>query len=138
MSVRPLSSRDKQALFWLLAANIVATILHYADNIYYFQLYPEPPWLNAKMVDAFWFVMTPLAVLGYWLIRRGSIHRGCLVLYAYAAASLLVLGHYRFAPFFSISARIHFFILLEAVLAVALVLYVAWIQSRRIQNQTPN
>jgi hypothetical protein len=37
-----------------------------------------------------------------------------------------------FAPFFSISPRIHFLILLEAALALALIGYVAWIQSRRI------
>lgn len=119
--------RRRQVLFWLLVANVIATIFHYADNVCYFHLYPEPPWLNAKWVDAFWFVMTPLAVVGYLLLKRGFIHWGCFVLYAYAAASLLVLGHYRFAPFFSIAARIHFFILLEAALALALIGYVAWI-----------
>jgi hypothetical protein len=123
-------------LFWLLVANVIATIFHYADNVCYFHLYPEPPWLNARLVDAFWFVMTPLAVVGYLLIKRGFLHWGCFVLYAYAAASLLVLGHYRFAPFFSIATRIHFFILLEAALALALIGYVAWIQSRRIPLST--
>jgi hypothetical protein len=128
MSVPPISPRRKQALFWLLIANVVSTIFHYVDNVCYFHLYPEPAWLNAKMVDGFWFVMTPLAFIGYSMVRRGLIHRGCLILYAYAAASLLVLGHYRFAPFLAISFRIHLFILLEAALALALILYVAWIQ----------
>lgn len=134
MTSRRSCPRSRQALFWLLVANVIATVCHYADNVCYFHLYPEPPWLNAKMVDAFWFVMTPLAVVGYALLRRGFLHRGCFVLYAYAAASLLVLGHYRFAPFFSIALRIHVFILVEAALAVALIGYVAWIQSRRIRS----
>ena len=122
----------KQVLFWLIVANVIATIFHYADNVCYFHLYPEPTWLNAKIVDAFWFVMAPLAVIGYWQIRVGAVRRGCLFLYAYAAASLLVLGHYRFAPFLSISFRIHFFILLEAALALILILYVARIHSERL------
>jgi hypothetical protein len=129
-----ISPRSKQVLFGLLAANVVATIFHYADNVCYFPEYPEPLWLNPGLVDAFWFVMTPLAVLGYWLIRRGLIRRGCLVLYTYAAASLLVLGHYRYAPFFSISTRIHLFILLEAALAVVLIFYVATIHAGRYRH----
>jgi len=137
MNVRPISTRSKQVLLWLLVGNVVATIFHYADNVCYFPLYPEPFWLNASLVDAFWFVMTPLAALGYWLIRRDYVHRGCLVLYAYAAASLLVLGHYRYAPFFSISTRIHLFIMVEAALALALVIYVALIQSGYVRPSRP-
>ena len=129
-----ISSRSRRVLFWLLVANVVATIFHYADNVCYFPSYPEPLWLNPSLVDAFWFVMTPVAVVGYWLIQRGVIHCGCFVLYAYAAASLLVLGHYLYAPFFSISARIHLFIFFEAALALVLILYVATIQTRRIQT----
>lgn len=34
------------------------TIFHYVDNVCYFHLYPEPAWLNARMVDAFWFAST--------------------------------------------------------------------------------
>ena len=126
------TAHRQRLLLWLLVTNVIATIFHYSDNVCYFHSYPEPIWLNAKLVDAFWFIMTPLALVGYLLFKRGQIHRGAVVLYAYAAASLLVLGHYRFAPFFAISARIHFFILLEAALAVALVAYVAWLQSRRV------
>jgi hypothetical protein len=82
MNVQPISPRHKQVLYWLLIANVVATIFHYADNVCYFHLYPEPAWLNAKIVDAFWFVMTPLAVIGYLMVSRGLIHRGSFVLYA--------------------------------------------------------
>ena len=126
-----MSPSPRRTLFWLLVANVVATVFHYADNVCYFHLYPEPTWLNAKLVDAFWFVMTPLAIIGYLLARRGRVGRGCLFLHAYAAASLLVLGHYRFASFSAIAFRIHFFILLEAALAFALILYISGMQIRR-------
>ena len=130
-NLHSMSPSPRRTLFWLLVANVVATVFHYADNVCYFHVYPEPTWLNAKLVDAFWFVMTPLAIIGYLLVRHGSVQRGCLFLHAYAAASLLVLGHYRFAPFSAIAFRIHFFILLEAALAVALVLYGSGMQIRR-------
>ncbi len=122
--------RSLQGLFWLLILNVIATIFHYADNVCYFPQYPEPIWLNPTIVDAFWFVMTPLAIIGYRLIRRGSLRTGSLVLYTYATASLLVLGHYNYAPFLAISLGIHLFILAEAAVAVVLILYVAALQFR--------
>ena len=70
MNVHPISPRHQQGLYWLLIANVVSTIFHYADNVCYFHLYPEPAWLNARIVDAFWFVMTPLAVICYLMVRR--------------------------------------------------------------------
>ncbi|MCH9826425.1 MAG: hypothetical protein K0U79_01635 [Gammaproteobacteria bacterium] len=115
------SPRWQHQLKWLLLATVAASILHYADNLLYFEQYPEPPWINRSMVDAFWFMMTPLAWIGYGLIRSGCHHSGTLALLAYAAGNLLSLGHYRYAPMCSIDPRINTLILLEAVLACALV-----------------
>ena len=117
-------------LLWLLLANVVATVAHYVDNIVFFAQYPEPPWMQPHFIDAFWFVMTPFALVGYKLITRGRVHFGSVVLYLYAAMSLLVLAHYRYAPMRSIRFRIHIFILVEAALALALVAYVAVLQVR--------
>jgi hypothetical protein len=133
ISTSKLSSRSLKGLYWLLIVNVIATIFHYTDNVCRFEQYPEPMWLNPTIVDAFWFVMTPLALIGYRLMRKGELRRGALVLYAYATASLLVLGHYNYAPFLSISLTIHLFILAEAALAVTLVIYVATLQIRRIR-----
>lgn len=94
----------------------------------FFAQYPEPAWIDTHMIDAFWFAMTPLTWLGYRLMRRQRTHAGAAVLYLYAAAGALVLGHYRYAPWCGIAARIHVFILLEAALAIVLAGWVAWIQ----------
>lgn len=116
----------------MVALNIATTLLHYVDNIVFFHEYPEPPWLKPGMVDAFWFFMTPVALAGLWLMRRGRRGIGSIVLLAYAGMSLLVLGHYRFAPFRAIGWRIHAFIWFEAAAAIALVarLLVSWKGSR--------
>ncbi|HVR97376.1 MAG TPA: hypothetical protein VMW27_12225 [Thermoanaerobaculia bacterium] len=115
-----------KTLAWLVALNIATTVLHYVDNIVFFHEYPEPPWLTPGIVDVFWFFMTPVALTGLWLVRRDRRSMGSIVLLAYAGMSLLVLGHYRFAPFHTISWRIHAFIWLEAAAAIALV---AWLLS---------
>nr|WP_315043135.1 hypothetical protein [uncultured Moraxella sp.] len=44
-------------------------------------------------------------------------------LLAYCAMSLLVLGHYNYAPLFDISFKIHLFIWIEAILAMILAVY---------------
>jgi len=112
-----------RGLRWLLLATFVSSVLHYVDNLLFFEQYPEPAWIDRRMIDAFWFVMTPLAWIGYRCIRDGSRHVGTLVLIAYAACNLLTLGHYRYAPMCSVLPRIHVFILLEAALACALVAF---------------
>ncbi|WP_226664039.1 hypothetical protein [Microbulbifer aggregans] len=118
-------------LKWLLVAIVISSILHYVDNLLYFEEYPEPPWINRSMVDAFWFFMTPLAWIGYQLMRRGRHHSGTLVLLAFTACNLFTLGHYQFAPMHSIGARIHFFILLEAALASLLAIFLCAYYAKR-------
>lgn len=117
------SRRGWAGLKWLLIANLAASILHYADNLLFFDAYPEPPWIGRGMIDAFWFLMTPLAWSGYRMTRRGARRGGTLLLLIYAACGLLSLGHYRYAPMGSVAPRIHAFILLEAALAAILIAY---------------
>ncbi len=121
MTPGPASLRRLAAL---LIALVASSVLHYVDNIVHFHEYPEPAWIDRSMIDAFWFAMTPLAVVGYLLLRHGRFLPGCLALIAYAACNLLTLGHYAYAPMHAIGARIHAFILLEAVLAGLLVVVI--------------
>lgn len=122
-----LSARSRwwRWLRWLLLATVFSSVLHYADNLVYFDQYPEPPWINRLLIDAFWLLMTPLAWIGYRLLRRGSQHAGTAVLLAYCACNALTLGHYLYAPWHHIAARIHGFILLEALLAGALAVHLS-------------
>ncbi len=112
-----------KVLVGLVVVNIATTIAHYVDNIAFFGEYPEPTWLAPGMVDAFWFLMTPVAFVGLWLAHRRRIGAGSIALLVYAGMSLLVLGHYRFAPFDSIGWRIHTLIWLEAAAALLLIFW---------------
>lgn len=127
----------QRGLEWLLLATVAGSVLHYADNLLFFEQYPEPPWIDRSMIDAFWFLMTPLAWIGHHLVRRGSHRAGTLVLLGYVACNLLTLGHYRYAPMCGIAPRIHAFILLEAAPACALAawLLVPWLKGSRLQKR---
>ena len=105
----------------MLLATVLSTVFHYADNLLFFHEYPEPPWINRSMIDAFWFLMTPLALAGWMALKRGHPASGGMLLLLYAGSNLLTLGHYLYAPLHAIGARIHTFILLEAFLAVVLI-----------------
>ncbi len=118
----------KRWLLWIIMGNIAASVLHYLDNLARFHEYPEPQWLSPHLVEAFWFVMTPVALGGYYLYMRERGTVAYLLLYLYGAMSLLVLGHYSYAPLADIPFSIHVFILFEAVAAVCLVLFTAWLQ----------
>lgn len=126
-------SGTQRLLLWLVLANVVASVLHYVDNMVFFSEYPEPAWMTPHLIDAFWFVMTPFAVAGYVLVRRGFVVWGCVVLYLYAGMSLLVLGHYLYAPIGSLPLRINLLIVLEAALAAALIAYVLVLQVRHLR-----
>ncbi len=120
----------KRWLLVLLVINIATSILHYVDNILFFHTYPEPRWINPQIIDAFWFVMTPFALLGYALYSKGSRRHSYLCLYLYALMSLLVLGHYRYGSMWEMSMKINLLIISEAIAAVALIAYTMWLQLR--------
>jgi len=120
----------KRGLLVILAINVLTTILHYVDNIAFFHTYPEPAWINPQIIDAFWFVITPIVVLGYVLYSKGLHPYSYLCLYLYSLLSLLVLGHYGTGSMLEMSFKINFLILLETFAAVTLIAYTAWLQFR--------
>lgn len=121
---------SKRWLLVVLAVNVGASILHYVDNIVFFHAYPEPHWINPRIIDAFWFVMTPFAVLGYVLYGKGLRTYSYICFYLYSLMSLLVLGHYRYGSIWEMSLKINLLIFVEAFAAVALIAYTMWLQSR--------
>ncbi len=123
-----MSRRAASWLFWLLAANVATSIVHFVDNVAFWSLYPEPAWNSAGATDRFWFIMTPFAVAGYALYRCGWFWRSTLILQAYALMGLLVLAHYFYAPLCSIAPRIHLTVLPEAGAALALLAILAALQ----------
>jgi hypothetical protein len=78
----------------LLAAAIVSTAVHYADNFVAIDDFPQPEWVSRPGIVAQWIALTAIGVTGYRLYRQGRLLPAhvCLAIYSYAGLSSL--GHY--------------------------------------------
>lgn len=118
---------------WLLALLVicvVTSILHYVDNIVFFDQYPEPTWFNPSLVDLLWFVMTPIGIAGYLLWQRGRRSLALGLLYLYVVMGQLTLGHYFYAPIWDLTWKMNGLILLESITALIFGAYLLWLQIR--------
>jgi hypothetical protein len=111
-----------EALIAIVAANLVASVLHFGDNMINFHAYPEPTWIpSPHVVDALWFVMTPILFLGWWFSSRNAKWRAVSLFWLYGGLSMFVLGHYNFAAPSELSLRINVLICSEALAALILI-----------------
>ncbi len=115
-------------LLTLLIVNIVASILHYTDNLIHFDAYPEPDWFSPYLTDSIWWLMTPLSIAGFWFYRQQQFRFAYIGLYSYALLSQLTLGHYVVAPIWELSLKMNSLILLESWVAIPLLFFVLWSQ----------
>jgi hypothetical protein len=106
----------------LVAASLLATGFHFADNTLRFVRFPEPRWISGPhIVVALWLAITPLLLGGWWLAHHKRLRLARFALQLYAAVSLSVLGHYAY-PARSLSLAMHVGIGVDALAAVVLLL----------------
>jgi hypothetical protein len=130
------STTERRWVRMLVSVTLAASILHYVDNIVFFDGYPEPAWITPHFIDAFWFVMTPFGVVGWLLWRQGVRGLSLFCLLSYGIMNLLTLGHYLYAPPWELPFRINAFILLEAFAAMGLIITVAAFAARNARPAT--
>jgi len=125
-------TRRSLALTTIVMVNLVASILHFGDNVINFREYPEPTWIpSPHVVDAHWFAITPILLLGWWFSSRNSKWAAVSLFWLYGVLSMFVLGHYNFAAPSELSARINVLILSEALAALILIGLAPLLVSRR-------
>lgn len=85
----------RQTWIALVVAHLVASAVHFTDNVLRFEHYPEPTWLNAPLVAGFWFLLAALALLGLRSVLRGeAVIVGLAALGLSAFLGIAGLGHY--------------------------------------------
>ena len=59
--LKPFQAKQvSKGLAILLAINVVASALHFGDNMLRFRDYPEPAWITGPhVIDALWLLITP-------------------------------------------------------------------------------
>jgi hypothetical protein len=108
--------------------NIFASILHYTDNIIYFDIYPEPDWFSPYLTDSIWWLMTPLGIAGFFFYQMKLFWLSYIGLYGFTLLSQLTLGHYLISPIWTLSIKMNSLILIESFVAIPLLLFTLWSQ----------
>jgi hypothetical protein len=111
----------------LVAAHVVSSAFHFADNALRFSHYHDQAtmWLNPTSVVVFWFVQTAFGLAGLILLRRGR-RAGRPMLVAYGALGFAGFLHYLAPPSHPMGVEMHALILLEAATGLALMVAVLW------------
>ena len=127
--------RTSPALRTLIVANLIASALHFGDNMLRFSEYPEPTWISSPhVVDALWLAITPLLGVGWWLAKREMKWAAIAGLWVYGILSMFVLGHYFYAAPARLSFRINVLIGAEAAAAALLMVSAPLLIPRREQR----
>lgn len=120
------------ALFTLLLAYGIASLLHHVHNATFLDEYPNmPAWLTPAGVYAAWFAITLVGLLGYFLTRRGYRLSGLAALAAYGALGLDGLGHYGLAPLSAHTIAMNLTIGLEVATGVLLAVAALHLMAKR-------
>ena len=106
-----------KALIWL---TLYGAALHFFDNYYFFDQYPEPAWLRAEITAALWIPLALLAHRAVEYIYAGKITRSFSLVHGFVLGNWISLGHYLFASPASILPRINFGIVVQVGMATLL------------------
>lgn len=115
-----------KALIWLTT---YAAILHFFDNVYFFDQYPEPAWLTAEIVGALLIPIVLLAHRAVDYVYIDKVDYSYSLVHGFVLGNWISLGHYLFASPADILPRINFAIGLQVGLATILFGYTVWMQA---------
>jgi cbb3-type cytochrome oxidase subunit 1 len=102
----------------LLVAGLLASLLHFADNTFAIDRYPEPRWITPIGVAISWCVVSAPAVVALTRRRAGTSFFSSAGIYA-----VLLLGgllHYVFGAPMDVPLRSNITVLAEALCGAAL------------------
>ncbi len=121
---------SQRVLFTIVAAAVLATTIHYADNYSSFEKYPKGSVafveVTSTIVGLTWLLLTPVGMLGYWLYTRGSMLAAYGSLAIYSIVGLTTPIHYTEAGLSSFPWWRNVSILTDGVTGAAVVAFVLW------------
>jgi hypothetical protein len=92
--------------------------------VIYFSSYPEPAWITGSYIVVVLYFVAVFLVGGYLALLRRRRILSVSGLPGFSLISLAGLGHYRYAPFPSLTLRMNTRILFEAFATCLMVIFV--------------
>ncbi len=88
-----------RVLLVLLGVAFAVSVVHYTDNYFNYDDYPQPgpddlPAPSAAVIGVAWFVFTGLGALGLWLWFQDRVTAAAVALTGYSVSGLIGFGHY--------------------------------------------
>jgi|GEM_PF-6865074 hypothetical protein len=113
-----MSARWFRTIKVLIVAGMAASVLHFADNAFAIEHYPEPGWITPFGVVASWCVVTAVALVAVTRKRADGPFLATTAIYILVLLSGLL--HYAFGPPMHMALRSHVTVLAEALTGFAL------------------
>lgn len=113
----------------VVAATVVLTLFHFADNAIAIDSYPAPAWQPdwfVWVVVASWPLFTAVGVLGYRNYRAGRHAKAHPLLVLYSYAGLVSLGHFLYGGPGELTTRGVVSVMIDAVAGLTVLAVAIW------------
>ena len=77
---------------WFIWVTLYGAALHFFDNVYFFDEYPEPAWLTAEIVALLFIPIMLLAHRAVDYIYRGKVDYSFSLVHGFVLANWISLG----------------------------------------------
>jgi hypothetical protein len=125
--------RGERQLRVLFFTAVAVSVVHYTDNYFNYDDYPEPTTGLAPsqtVVGLAWFPFTAFGVAGYLMYRRGRERLAALLLAAYSGSGLVGFGHYAVPGAFDMPWWRQAHVVADITCGLALVAFAIWTVQR--------
>ncbi|MEC4818474.1 MAG: hypothetical protein SAK29_35170 [Scytonema sp. PMC 1069.18] len=121
-----LEVKHQRLLKILLIASIISTAIHFTDNYFFIDKYPQPDWITAPSIYQSWLILTAVGIIGYWMYKSQKfwLAYGCLLVYSFTG--LASPGHYLYGNLSQFSAKMHLFIWTDGLISLAILGFIIW------------
>lgn len=120
------ASKPQVLLRILLIACIISTAIHFTDNYFYIEQYPQPDWITPSSVYISWIIWTVVGLTGYWLHQSERFWLAYLCLAIYSFCGLDSLGHYLYGSMSEFTMKMHVFIITDGLTGLAMLGFTLW------------
>jgi hypothetical protein len=102
-------------LGWAVLIALLCSLAHLTHNVAFFHHYPEPSWLNARLLDV-WSVVAVIAlIVGYLMWQREWRISGMACMLVFLLSSLTVIMHYKYDGAANMTLLMHALIWLQFI-----------------------